>query len=54
MNFRRKDSGNFARNLPQSKEISATLGREVTPFIMSARGLPPVPVAKLLRVKTCA
>ena len=31
----RKDSGNFARNLPQSKEISTTLGRKVTPFIMS-------------------
>ena len=35
MNFRTKDSVNFARNLPQSKEISATLGREVAPFIMS-------------------
>ena len=35
MNFRMKDSGNFARNLPQSKEITATLGREVASFIMS-------------------
>ena len=35
MNFRTKDGVNFARNLPQSKEISATLGRKVEPFIMS-------------------
>ena len=26
---------NFARNLPQSKEISTTLGGEVAPFMMS-------------------
>ena len=39
MNFRTKDSGNFARNLPQSKEISAALGREVAPFIMSATAI---------------
>ena len=39
MNFRMKDSGNFARNLPQSKEISAALGREVAPFIMSVPGV---------------
>ena len=31
-----KDSGNFARNLPQSKEISVTLGRQVAPLIMPA------------------
>ena len=31
-----KDSGNSARNLPQSKETCATLGREVASFIMSA------------------
>ena len=37
MTFRTKDSVNFARNLPQSKEISATLGREVAPFIMSGK-----------------
>ena len=35
MTFRTKDSVNSARNLPQSKQISATLGREVAPFIMS-------------------
>ena len=36
MNFLTKDSSNFARNLPQSKEISVTQGREVAPIIMSA------------------
>ena len=41
MNFRTKDCGNFAKNLPQSKEISATLGREVAPFIMSANFICP-------------
>ena len=35
MTFRTKDSVNFARNLPLSKEISMNLGREVEPFIMS-------------------
>ena len=31
-----QNSGNLARNLLQSKKTSATLGREVTSFIMSA------------------
>ena len=39
MNFRMKDNSNFARNLPQLKEIAATLGREVAPFIMSVLNL---------------